>query len=105
MLCDGWVAAGAYKPEEAVHHLAALEEQRHIAGRRHEPFDIYLSLMARPDVDLYKRFEEEHGVTDILCAPGRIRPGQRRGFARDSNCAPGSTRRSALPTTIMAKAR
>ncbi|HAM01910.1 MAG TPA: LLM class F420-dependent oxidoreductase [Acidimicrobiaceae bacterium] len=69
-LCDGWIAAGAYKEEEASGYLRHLDEARRRAGRRHEPFAIFLSLWERPDIDLYRRFEEEHGVTDFLCAPG-----------------------------------
>jgi probable F420-dependent oxidoreductase len=71
-LCDGWVAAGAYQPEQAEAYLGALEEERRKAGREDEPFSIYLSLWARPDLDLYRRFEEEHGVTDFLCAPAMM---------------------------------
>lgn len=69
-LCDGWIAAGAYQEEEAEQYLSALEEARHRAGRRAEPFDIFLSLWTRPDLDTYRRFEEKFGVTDFLCAPG-----------------------------------
>ncbi len=68
-LCDGWIAAGAYSVEEARLHLDALAEARRRAGRQ-APFTIFLSLWERPDLDLYRRFEEDHGVTDFLCAPG-----------------------------------
>ena len=72
-LCDGWVAAGAYKPDQARAYLDALAEQRRRAGREDdEPFSIYLSLWARPDVDLYRSFEEDYGVTDTLCAPAMV---------------------------------
>lgn len=70
VLCDGWIAAGAYKEEEAVAYLRQLDDARHRAGRQNKPFAIFLSLWERPDIDLYRRFEEEHGVTDFLCAPG-----------------------------------
>ena len=69
-LCDGWIAAGAYKVDEARDHLTALHAARRSAGRTAEPFDIFLSLWVRPDLDVYRRFEEEFGVTDFLCAPG-----------------------------------
>ena len=72
-LCDGWIAAGAYTEEEAWKHLAALNEELERAGRRDEPFDVYLSLAERPDVDLYRRFEEA-GVTDLVCAPWMFVP-------------------------------
>jgi probable F420-dependent oxidoreductase len=65
-LCDGWVAAGAYTPDEARQYLGMLHEARHRAGREDEPFAIYLSLWANPDIDLYRRFEEDYGVTDML---------------------------------------
>jgi hypothetical protein len=66
------VAAGAYSDEEAQGYLAQLEEARRRAGRSTEPFAIFLSLWSAPDADLYRRFEEEHGVTDILCAPAML---------------------------------
>jgi len=68
-ICDGWIAAGAYNPDEARSYLSQLHEQRRVAGREKEPFAIYLSLWADPDIDLYRSFEEEQGVTDFLCAP------------------------------------
>jgi len=71
-LCDGWVAAGAYKPDQARTYLGELAEQRRRAGRENEPFSIYLSLWARPDADLYRSFEEDFGVTDTLCAPAMV---------------------------------
>jgi probable F420-dependent oxidoreductase len=67
-LCDGWIAAGAYREDEAWHRLGALEDQRAAAGRGDEPFAVYLSLAERPDVELYRRFEDA-GVTDMICAP------------------------------------
>lgn len=87
-LCDGWIAAGAYEPEEARAHLERLHEERRKAGTAGEPFAIYLSLWAEPDLDLYRRFEEEHGVTDFLCAPAmtaavdRSQPAERRVASR-----------------------
>ena len=71
-LCDGWVAAGAYSNDEARAYLGQLETERRRAGRSDEPFAIFLSLWAPPDADLYRRFEEDHGVTDILCAPAML---------------------------------
>ncbi len=72
-LCDGWIAAGAYTEEEAWAHLANLRAELARAGRAGEPFDVYLSLGERPDVDLYRRFEEA-GVTDMVCAPWMFTP-------------------------------
>src|ERR1019366_5924377 len=37
-LCDGWVAAGAYKPDQARTDLDEVAEQRRRAGRENEPF-------------------------------------------------------------------
>jgi probable F420-dependent oxidoreductase len=67
-LCDGWVAAGAYTPEEARGYLELLHQELKRAGRQNEPFQIFLSLWAVPDIDMYRSFEE-YGVTDMLCAP------------------------------------
>ena len=41
-------------------------------GAGDEPFAIYLSLWANPDVDTYRSFEEDYGVTDMLCAPAMV---------------------------------
>jgi probable F420-dependent oxidoreductase len=71
-LCDGWVAAGAYSPDVARQYLDQLSEARRRAGRSEEPFAIFLSLWSPPDADLYRRFEEEYGVTDLLCAPAMM---------------------------------
>ena len=72
-LCDGWIAAGAYREEEAWTHLGSLREHLRRADRQNEPFPTYLSLAERPDVDLYRRFEEA-GVTDMVCAPWMFAP-------------------------------
>jgi alkanesulfonate monooxygenase SsuD/methylene tetrahydromethanopterin reductase-like flavin-dependent oxidoreductase (luciferase family) len=71
-LCDGWVAAGAYEPEQAREYLKLLHEARRHAGRQNAPFEIFLSLWAQPDLDMYRSFEEEFGVTDMLCAPAMV---------------------------------
>lgn len=67
-LADGWIAASAYRPEEAWQHLEAVQDGLRKAGREHEPFEIVMALHAVPDVDLYRRFEDA-GVTSLLCAP------------------------------------
>jgi alkanesulfonate monooxygenase SsuD/methylene tetrahydromethanopterin reductase-like flavin-dependent oxidoreductase (luciferase family) len=71
-LCDGWVAAGAYSDDVARTYLGRVHDLRRQAGREDEPFAIFLSLWSRPDAQLYREFEEEHGVTDILCAPAML---------------------------------
>ncbi|MHB8219207.1 MAG: TIGR03619 family F420-dependent LLM class oxidoreductase [Acidimicrobiales bacterium] len=72
-LCDGWIAAGAYREDEAWTHLASLRRHLELAGRAHDPFMIYLSLAERPDLDLYRRFQDA-GVTDMVCAPWMFSP-------------------------------
>jgi probable F420-dependent oxidoreductase len=69
-LCDGWIAAGAYQVDEARAYLDQLHTARRQAGRADRLFAIFLSLRIRPDLDVYRRFEDEYGVTDFLCAPG-----------------------------------
>lgn len=87
-LCDGWIAAGAYTEEEAWHRLAELRKHLDGAGRAEEPFTIYLSLNERPDVDLYRRFEEA-GVSDMICAPWMFVGG---GLRQDSDEAQAARR-------------
>lgn len=67
--CDGWMAAGAYRLDEARQHLGALGEALAAAGRDRAGFDVFLALRERPDPDLYRRLEDEEGVTDLQCAP------------------------------------
>lgn len=72
-LCDGWIAAGAYREDEAWTHLASLRRHLDRTGRLGDPFLIYLSLAERPDVDLYQKFADQ-GVTDLVCAPWMFTP-------------------------------
>jgi probable F420-dependent oxidoreductase len=70
-LCDGWLAAQAYQPDDAWLYLDKMKEALAQVGRLEElgrSFRIYLALAAAPDVDLYRRFEDA-GVTDMICAP------------------------------------
>ena len=65
---DGWIG-NAYPPEEAEAQVARLMAFRREQGTLDHPdYEIILGLMARPDVDLYRRFGEL-GVTGLLCAP------------------------------------
>jgi probable F420-dependent oxidoreductase len=65
---DGWIG-NAYTPEEAESHLSRLTAYRRAAGTLdHEDYEVIIGLMARPDVDLYRRFADL-GVTGLLCAP------------------------------------
>jgi probable F420-dependent oxidoreductase len=67
-LCDGWIAAGAYREDEAWAHLAELREALKRADRDDEGFSFYLSINELPNVDLYRRFVDA-GVYDFVCAP------------------------------------
>jgi alkanesulfonate monooxygenase SsuD/methylene tetrahydromethanopterin reductase-like flavin-dependent oxidoreductase (luciferase family) len=70
-LCDGWLAAQAYAPEDAWLYLDRMKDELDRVGRLGElgsSFRVYLALNAAPDVDLYRRFEDA-GVTDMICAP------------------------------------
>jgi probable F420-dependent oxidoreductase len=67
-LCDGWLAASAYSPDDAWHYLARVQDHLKAAGRQGDPFTIYLALGVPPDLDLYRQFEDA-GVTDLICAP------------------------------------
>jgi alkanesulfonate monooxygenase SsuD/methylene tetrahydromethanopterin reductase-like flavin-dependent oxidoreductase (luciferase family) len=67
-LCDGWLGASAYSPDDAWHYLGKVHEHLRAAGREGEAFTIYLAVNALPDLDLYRRLEDA-GVTDMVCAP------------------------------------
>lgn len=67
-LCDGWLAASAYRPDEAWRQLGRVQDHLREAGRQGEAFAIYMAVRAVPDLDLYHRLEEA-GVTDMICAP------------------------------------
>jgi probable F420-dependent oxidoreductase len=66
-LADGWIG-GAYDREAAEAILSRLRHHLTEAGRAGEPFEVALALLARPDPDLYRRYEDL-GVTVMLCAP------------------------------------
>jgi probable F420-dependent oxidoreductase len=89
-LCDGWLSASAYTPDDARHHLGRLQDHLKAAGREGEPFTIYLALMAMPDRDLYLGMEDA-GVTDLLCAPWMF-----------AEVPPGADPRSSLDARIAA---
>ncbi len=73
-LCDGWLAAGAYTPDDARTYLGKMRGYLKEAGREGDPFAIYLTLAALPDVGLYSEFGEM-GVTDMVCAPWMLAGG------------------------------
>jgi probable F420-dependent oxidoreductase len=66
--CDGWIG-NAYPWDEAAHYVGLLKEELKKAGREGEPFEIVCGLYEVPTVDLYKRAEEELGITSTMCMP------------------------------------
>lgn len=67
-LGDGWIG-GAYDWDELAHHATRLRGFLADAGRDVEPFEIIAAIKELPSVDLYRRAEEELGVTATLCVP------------------------------------
>ncbi|MGH9207063.1 MAG: TIGR03619 family F420-dependent LLM class oxidoreductase [Acidimicrobiales bacterium] len=67
-LCDGWLCANAYAPDEAWTRLDQLKGHLKAAKRKLDSYRIYMALAVMPDVELFKRFEDA-GVTDMICAP------------------------------------
>ncbi len=65
---DGWMGSGQ-TPEELAVILGKLRELRKRYGREHEPFTSIVALKAPFEVDLLRRMEEEHGVTDVASYP------------------------------------
>jgi alkanesulfonate monooxygenase SsuD/methylene tetrahydromethanopterin reductase-like flavin-dependent oxidoreductase (luciferase family) len=55
---DGWIGAGN-TPEQVPAILAELQRLRREAGRDHLPFETIIGLSTPPDVDTFKRLEEQ----------------------------------------------
>jgi probable F420-dependent oxidoreductase len=66
---DGWIG-NAYTPEDAVHYISLLNEQRRMADTLdREDFGIVVALQSNVfDLDVYRRLQDA-GVTTILCTP------------------------------------
>jgi probable F420-dependent oxidoreductase len=64
---DGWVGAGN-TPEEIPGILRRLGELRGQAGRRRTPFEVIVALTTPPDVDVFRRLEDQ-GVTGVVSWP------------------------------------
>lgn len=64
---DGWIGAGN-KPEEVPGILRQLQDLRREAGREHLPFETIIGLTTPPDVDTFKRLEEQ-GMTSGVSYP------------------------------------
>ena len=75
-LGDGWIG-GAYGWDELAHLTARLRTFLADAGRSDEPFEVIAAITEFPSVDLYRRAEDELGVTATLCRPLVRRPGDR----------------------------
>jgi probable F420-dependent oxidoreductase len=67
-VADGWIG-NAYPWDEAEHHVAKLKGFLAEEGRADDDFEIICGLYAMPEPDLFKRAEEELGITGTLCRP------------------------------------
>ncbi len=65
---DGWIG-NAYPVEEAKIYIDKLKGYLREYGRENDNFEIICGLYAMPTADLYKRAEEEMGMTGTLCMP------------------------------------
>jgi alkanesulfonate monooxygenase SsuD/methylene tetrahydromethanopterin reductase-like flavin-dependent oxidoreductase (luciferase family) len=66
-LGDGWIGAGN-TPDEIPAVIETLHALRREAGREHLPFEIFASVAAPPDRDLFRRIEDQ-GVTAVVHWP------------------------------------
>jgi probable F420-dependent oxidoreductase len=66
-MADGWIGAGN-TPEQVPEILATLRGLREQAGRAHLPFETVIGLSTPPDVDTFRRLEEE-GMTAGVAYP------------------------------------
>lgn len=77
---DGWMGSGN-TPEEVPGVLARLRALRREYGREHEPFTPIVPLKARLDLDLLRRMEQEHGLTESVSYPLQFALGPRSTLA------------------------
>jgi alkanesulfonate monooxygenase SsuD/methylene tetrahydromethanopterin reductase-like flavin-dependent oxidoreductase (luciferase family) len=83
---DGWIG-NAYPVEEAKMYIDKLKGYLREYGRENDNFEIICGLYAMPTADLYKRAEEEMGMTGTLCMPwalGNPSAGDHAGLAEMS---------------------
>jgi len=66
-LGDGWIGAGN-TPEEIPPIVKRLRELRAEAGRDRTPFEIIVALTTPPDIDTFRRLEDQ-GVTGVVSWP------------------------------------
>jgi len=64
---DGWIGTGN-KPEDVPGVLGEIERMRIDAGRGDQPFDSLVGVYAEPDVDLFRRLEDD-GMTSGIHLP------------------------------------
>lgn len=81
-VADGWIG-NAYPWDDAAHYVGRLQQFLREEGREGEPFEIIVGLYDVPSVDLYRRAEEELGITGTMCVPwalGNTMEGDHRGL-------------------------
>lgn len=66
-LADGWIGLD-YTVENLLPHLARLRSLREDAGRADDPFDVVVSVWAKPDADLHATLAAA-GVTGLITVP------------------------------------
>jgi len=66
--CDGWIG-NAYPWDDAVHYVGKLQGYLKEYGRENDDFEIIVGFYDVPSPDLYKRAEEELGVTATMTMP------------------------------------
>jgi alkanesulfonate monooxygenase SsuD/methylene tetrahydromethanopterin reductase-like flavin-dependent oxidoreductase (luciferase family) len=79
---DGWIG-NAYPWAEAEHHVGRLKKFLAEEGRDGADFDIICGLYEMPAIDMYRRAEEELGITGTMCMPwalGNVSKGDRRNL-------------------------
>lgn len=65
---DGWIG-NAYPWAEAEHHVGRLKEFLKAEERDLSTFEIIVGLYEMPSIDIYRRAEEELGITATMCMP------------------------------------
>jgi len=78
---DGWIG-NAYPWAEAEHHVERLKKFL-VEEDRGPDFEIICGLYEMPSVDIYRRAEDELGITATLCMPwalGNVSKGDRRNL-------------------------
>ena len=66
-IADGWIGAGN-APDEVPAILAELRRLREQAGRAHLPFETVIGLNAPPELDMFRRLEDQ-GMTAGVSYP------------------------------------